>query len=144
MDTIFGLKVMSCIIVTVKINSTVTDVVKAYPFGTGSRICDQDPTIRIRIVEVSYFSLTCIVDIGIFTSCDPSMNKFGSHIGEKTGKMFDSIDKRGPDQHFIIQSFIFLFFVIDFHAAIFVSPFISMAEAVVNAQANFRPLAVNI
>jgi len=49
-----------------------------------------------------------------------------------------------PHSPFIIQSFIFLFFVIDFHAAIFVSPFISMAEAVVNAQANFRPLAVNI
>jgi len=44
----------------------------------------------------------------------------------------------------VIQSFNSLFFVRVFHAAIFVSPFISTTEAVINAQANFWPLAVSI
>ena len=45
---------------------------------------------------------------------------------------------------FVLQSFSFLFFVRDFHAAIFVSPLMSTAEAVSNAVANFRPLAVSV
>ena len=44
----------------------------------------------------------------------------------------------------VIQSFNSLFFMRVFHAAIFVSPFISMAETVINAQVNFWPLAVSI
>ena len=54
------------------------------------------------------------------------------------------LDDNIVDYCSVLQSFIFLFFTLDFHAAIFVSPFMSMAEAVVSAQANFRPLAVNI
>ena len=49
-----------------------------------------------------------------------------------------------PEQTFVLQSFSFLFFVRDFHAAIFVSPLMSTAEAVSNAVANFRPLAVSV
>ena len=45
---------------------------------------------------------------------------------------------------FVIQSCISLFFMRVFHAAIFVSPFISTAEADINAVANFCPLAVKI
>lgn len=36
------------------------------------------------------------------------------------------------------------FFMRDFHAAIFVSPLMSTAEAVNNAVANLRPLAVSV
>jgi len=45
---------------------------------------------------------------------------------------------------FILQSFISLFFVHVFHAAILVSPFISTAEAFINATANFWPFAVRV
>ena len=41
----------------------------------------------------------------------------------------------------VLLSVNFLFFVRVFHAAIVVSPFISTAEADINAQANFCPLA---
>ncbi len=44
----------------------------------------------------------------------------------------------------VIQSCIFLFFMRVFHAAMFISPFISTAEADINAQANFCPLPVKI
>ena len=44
----------------------------------------------------------------------------------------------------VLQTFKFSFFMRVFHAAMFVSPFISTAEADINAQANFCPLAVSI
>ena len=57
----------------------------------------------------------------------------------------DEVDNVRTDQDaFILQSFRFLFFMRDFHAAIFVSPLMSTAEAVSNAVANFRPLAVSV
>ena len=94
---------------------------------------EHEETRRMEFDPLSNRVIGCAIDVHLQRDATEERNQAIRSVNDLLLRLI-----------FVLLSFNFLFFVRDFHAAIFVSPLMSTADAVSRAQANFRPLAVSV